>query len=223
METGEQQPQTRSDDKQTPTASQDAQYRRGDAPTTAHTDAEFGDPGEYTDTPAADPVGYTQTAQQDAGRDVPGPDMVATYLDVVGQHDLLHARASTNGVDADLLIDGGSTHDLMSLDFATRAGIPLLKACGQVSITLADGSTISTPRQKTRHSVSYSIGSFSDSRRFLIAPITHDIVLGKPWLTRHNPNIDWETNTIVLGDGSKIVANEHRKGLITIENLSATV
>lgn len=222
VETGEQQPQTPSDDRQTSTASQDAQYNRGDELTTAHTDAEFGNPDEYTDTPAADPVEYTQTAEQDAGRDVPGPDMAATYLDVVGQHDLLHARASTSGVDADILIDGGSTHDLMSLDFATRAGIPLLKACGQMRITLADGSAISTPRQKTKHSVSYSIGSFYDSRRFLIAPITHDIVLGKPWLTRHNPNIDWETNTIVLRDGSKIIADEHRKGPITIENISAS-
>jgi hypothetical protein len=31
-----------------------------------------------------------------------------------------------------------------------------------------------------------------------IAPIEQDVILGKPWLTQHNPNIDWTTNTVRL-------------------------
>ena len=168
-------------------------------------------------------VEHTPTLERDAGQThAPEPETATTYLDVVGQHDLLCTYARVNGTTADVLIDGGSTHDLMSFNFAKRAGIPLLKACGQITITLADGSKTTTPRQKTEHNVAYRIDSFSDSRRFLIAPTAHDIVLGKPWLTRHNPSIDWETNTIILRDGVRIIANEHRKGEVTIETISAS-
>ena len=203
------------DTKSQPVATHDVELGESDAATeklaTTNTDVEFGTPED--------------TAQQyieEENTPTADPEAAITYMDVVGQHDLLRVRANVDDFSADTLIDGGSTHDIISPDFAERAGIPWLKACGQTTITLADGTKTSVVRQKTKHMVNYQIGTFSDARRFLIAPIGHDIILGKPWLTRHNPHINWETNTLLMRDGSHIIANEKKRGSVHIETISAT-
>jgi hypothetical protein len=33
-----------------------------------------------------------------------------------------------------------------------------------------------------------------------VSHIGYDVILGKPWLTKHNPDIDWRTNTVRIGD-----------------------
>ncbi len=35
----------------------------------------------------------------------------------------------------------------------------------------------------------------------VVAPLGYDVILGKPWLTKVNPNIDWQTNEIKFNNG----------------------
>ena len=47
-------------------------------------------------------------------------------------------------------------------------------------------------------SAKVSIGAFHQQMRLHVINIQHDIMLGKPWLARHNPAINWTTNTVTL-------------------------
>src|SRR5271169_1014469 len=40
------------------------------------------------------------------------------------------------------------------------------------------------------------IGTYNDKVDFYSAPIIYDLILGKPWLAKHNPSINWRTNEI---------------------------
>ena len=35
---------------------------------------------------------------------------------------------------------------------------------------------------------------------FLVAPLAHDAILGKPWLEATNPSIDWKNNILTFTD-----------------------
>ena len=53
------------------------------------------------------------------------------------------------------------------------------------------------------------VRDFSEQRRFTILPTCSvDVILGKPWLTRHNPDINFRTNEIVLNSDSLPVSQE---------------
>ena len=47
------------------------------------------------------------------------------------------------------------------------------------------------------------VGMYMERLDFYIAPIVHDMILGKPWLANREPEIDWQTNQIsfVTPDG----------------------
>jgi hypothetical protein len=61
--------------------------------------------------------------------------------------------------------------------------------------TFEDCSTIAL-------NVPFRIGQFKDQANLVVTKLAgNDIILGKPWLTRHNPDIDWLTNTIYVPKG----------------------
>ena len=33
-----------------------------------------------------------------------------------------------------------------------------------------------------------------------MAKVGYDVILGKPWLAKHNPEINWRTNKVSIGD-----------------------
>ncbi len=36
-----------------------------------------------------------------------------------------------------------------------------------------------------------------------VLPLSYDMILGKPWLSKWDPNINWKTNKIVFKDNGK--------------------
>jgi hypothetical protein len=45
---------------------------------------------------------------------------------------------------------------------------------------------------------SFKVGVYGENLDLVLAQIdAFDLILGKPWLTKHNPTIDWTTNTII--------------------------
>lgn len=118
---------------------------------------------------------------------------------------MLKITACVGGRIARILIDGGCTGNIMSPAFAAKAGVPLLEQEGELEVRLGDGSTQRHPRVKTLHSVrvfipTETVGSpHIEQLRFRVAPIGYDIILGKQWLERHNPQINWRTNEVTIG------------------------
>lgn len=145
-----------------------------------------------------------------------------TEPELVHEHDLLRMIGVVNGVPARIFVDPGATHDIISDHFAMKAGIDTKESQTKyMTIKGYDGILKKLPRKKTTKSVQLEIGTFIDQRRFLVANTDQDIILGKPWLTRHNPQVDWQENEITIGDHTIKAVEGSQKGEITIDTISA--
>src|SRR5262249_39774399 len=108
-----------------------------------------------------------------------------------------------------VLIDGGSKGNFISSKIIKQAKIPQLSP-SKHTITMADGSTCKAYEQK---GLPVEIQQYSAHIDMMVAPIAHDVILGKPWLESLNPTIDWKENTLsfVNFDGMlhQWMSNEH--------------
>ena len=103
-------------------------------------------------------------------------------LDTVSaENDLLRIEGKINGRRALMLIDSGSTHDFISLDFAEKNNLEMDSLEGSLCVSLANGRNRQYPSLQT--SVKVVVGSFGEQRTFGVIPLTrYDVILGKPWL-----------------------------------------
>eukprot|EP00117_Sycon_ciliatum_P006214 scpid90557/ scgid9852/ len=113
-------------------------------------------------------------------------------------HDLFRIKGLINSHQATFLIDSGSTHDFLSEQFARNHKIKQVQTSDTFHVTLADGSMSERPLCKTSD-LKLTIDSHGERQSFTIFPLhRYDAILGKPWLTRYNPCIDFRTNKIKL-------------------------
>ena len=114
------------------------------------------------------------------------------------EHDLLRVEGRINGRKAVMLIDCGSTHDFISESFVQRHDIRTELGSESLQVTLADGRKTSLDL-KTINALRVVVKDFKDEQHFTVFPLVHyDAILGKPWLTRNNPTIDFRTNEITI-------------------------
>ena len=84
----------------------------------------------------------------------------------------------------------------------------------QIVVTVADGRDMTFDETKTSM-LTLNLGGFQWRESFAVIPMTgYDIILGKPWLSDFQPNIDYKTNRIQLKD--KTTAHQ-----VTVECLSS--
>ena len=120
-------------------------------------------------------------------------------LDRGTDHELLKVQGKINGRPATMLIDSGSTHDFLADQFVKKNNIRTKSCPESLTVTLADGSA-STRTWETTDSLKVIVSDFRDEQEFTVFPLTHyDAILGKPWLTRNNPSINFRTNDVQLG------------------------
>lgn len=96
------------------------------------------------------------------------------------------------------LIDSGAEASFIDEQWAREHGIPLADLEDSTPVFALDGSVISRVRQSTRP-VSLSIsGNHQETIFFYIfqSPFC-PVVLGHPWLAKHNPQINWTNNSIL--------------------------
>ena len=111
------------------------------------------------------------------------------------EHDLLRIQGKINGHHVTMLIDSSSTHFIFE-KFIKKHGISNTKSSDVLNVTLADGSSCSQPMQTT-DTLKTVVRSFSEHQRFVMLPLTrYDVILGKPWLTRTNLQINFRTNEV---------------------------
>ena len=114
------------------------------------------------------------------------------------ENDLLRVKGKVNGRRATTLIDSRSTHDFISGSFVQSNNMTTHLEPETLHVTLADGSSSSRHLQ-TVGPLRVVIKDFSDDQLFTVFPLTRcDIILGKPWLTRNNPTINYKTNEVQL-------------------------
>ncbi|KAE8203203.1 hypothetical protein CF327_g7789, partial [Tilletia walkeri] len=68
-----------------------------------------------------------------------------------------------------------------------------------VECELADGRTVLVD-SSVNSKLKFSVGTDtrSETLQLAVAPLKHaDVILGRPWLSRHNPDIDWTSGTLL--------------------------
>lgn len=95
-----------------------------------------------------------------------------------------------------ILIDSGATGLFIHPKIVQAASLTTIKKPVPDLVRLADGHTISSTHV-TRVSFRVPYSAYHDHDTFHVVDLgDFDMVLGKPWLRRINPDIDWVTNTI---------------------------
>ena len=101
------------------------------------------------------------------------------------------------GVHASVLIDCGSTTNFISKRFVKLNQISTVNTASSQVVRLADGSVTTTC--KLVQSLHMYINNRDLCEALLVFPIdSYDIILGMPWLKKHNPTINWNTNTLLF-------------------------
>jgi hypothetical protein len=108
------------------------------------------------------------------------------------------------------MIDSGATGNFMSTKFAQENNIPTAKREDAYSLSAINGTKISSSidQSKTQKLVDkmtrplpMAIGKHHEEITFdLIGIANHEVVLGIPWLRKHNPTIDWAKGKLVFPD-----------------------
>ena len=111
-------------------------------------------------------------------------------------HCPLVLKGQCNGHPARFLVDSGATHDFVSQKFVDSQVPTQATTCISHTVQWADGRASKAEQELSGR---LQLGTFYEQRSLLVSPIEgYDIVLGKPWLTMHNPLIDWRKHTIQL-------------------------
>ena len=105
-------------------------------------------------------------------------------------------QGQCNGHPVVILIDSGATHDFVAQKFVSRQVPSEAKSCIRHTVQWADGRACVSDQ---RLPALISIGAYQEQRPLLVCTIEgYDVILGKPWLTDHNPLIDWRCHTVQL-------------------------
>ena len=133
--------------------------------------------------------------------------------DTETQHQLLCFTGKLAGKNAVFLVDSGSTHDFIAQNFVERHNLEGTCSEEKLSMTLADGSTVSQQLRRTKR-LKMVLGEFGETQTFTVFSLgKYDAILGKPWLTRNNPSVDFCSNEMVKRAGTKLLPREEASSI----------
>ena len=115
---------------------------------------------------------------------------------------LLCILGKVNGIEVTFLIDSGASECFLSTTFVKKNKMKTVKAKEKLRIQLADGTT-----RVSNFIVEQACVKFEDHMDFLnfsVIPLPkYEAILGKPWLDRWNPIINWKKNNLVWKMGKR--------------------
>ena len=117
------------------------------------------------------------------------------------ENSLLLAEVRLNGRETRGLNNSGTTHNCASEQWVRETGIPTKTTGRVVTATLVGGKGL-TVEETLLKDVECVIGRYHCVGSWSVMPMTsYNVVLGKPWLTDHNPRIDFSTNPLFFEGG----------------------
>jgi len=98
------------------------------------------------------------------------------------------------GITVEALLDSGATELVMSLEFAKKKGFKLKRLERPMQVRNVDRSfNRERPIENTVEVNIYYKGHVERTEIDVIGGQKWEVILGMPWLERHNPEIDWKT------------------------------
>lgn len=146
------------------------------------------------------PKPWEEEVAQSQSITAPAAEDVCPAVELSGleptSNQLIRLKAKCRGEELSVLVDSGASEDYIDPAIVKKLNLPTLQVGDrQVKLangTLQDAGTV-VPDMRFR------IGQLKDRRPFTVTKLAQDdIILGKPWLTAHNPDIDWVSNTITV-------------------------
>uniref|UniRef100_A0A8C4DQ98 ribonuclease H n=1 Tax=Dicentrarchus labrax TaxID=13489 RepID=A0A8C4DQ98_DICLA len=96
-----------------------------------------------------------------------------------------------------VLVDSGADESIMDQALALRLGLRPEKLSLPISASALDGHVLGRVTSQTNPVRMLLPGGHSETIQFLLLSTpSQPVILGYPWLRRHNPNIDWTTCSI---------------------------
>ena len=103
------------------------------------------------------------------------------------------------GITVEALLDSGATGLVMSSEFARKKGFKLKKLERPMQVRNVDGSfNREGPIENTVEVNVYYKGHVERTEIDVIGGQKWGVILGMPWLARHNPEIDWKTGEVKM-------------------------
>ena len=131
------------------------------------------------------------------GAEIPsplGPEQTEVVLAGMGV-DPLKFTGSVKGKPVTVMIDSGSAGNFISREAAKRLGMAKLPYSSDVSVRLADGSKL--PLNWRTPLFQLKMGDHQEEMHLLGLPLQgHEIILGRPWLKKWNPAMDWSRDAL---------------------------
>ncbi|KAI5115080.1 hypothetical protein M0805_006452 [Coniferiporia weirii] len=128
-------------------------------------------------------------------------------------------------VSTNALIDSGAEGKFIDAKFVIRHRIPTKPLAHPIHVRNVDGTSNQhgTITRFTWRLI--KIGGRSITTTFLVTSLgKEDVILGLPWLKRHNPAIDWTTGTMTINKvtTATTLAREHIKPVQSLETTIPT-
>lgn len=109
---------------------------------------------------------------------------------------LIRLQAKCRGQVLSVLLDSGASEEYIDPMVVEKLNLPTLNLKDR-QVQLGNGALQDC--SYVVPSLKFRIGKFKDRRPFTVTKLAQDdIVLGKPWLTQFNPDIDWVDNIVTL-------------------------
>lgn len=126
-------------------------------------------------------------------------------------NDLIIFDGLINNHKARVLLDSGASYDYISADFVREKKIQT-ESTSPRNVVIADGTPHKT--DSVIKNANLTIGHLHDQVSLHVFPLTTcDVILGKPFLFRHNPFIDWRSNTVEIAGENGVIVLRTEKNL----------
>ena len=154
---------------------------------------------------------------------LPGLEMNESDLsvdeDIPSDSVLLCILGELNGIEVTFLIDSGASECFLSTAFVEKNRIKVRKTKEKLNIQLADGTV-----RVSNLIVEEACVTIEEHAEFIdfsvIGLPKYEAILGKPWLNRWNPVIDWKKNSLAWKMGSRVIRVQglqepHSSGIVS--------
>jgi hypothetical protein len=112
---------------------------------------------------------------------------------------LLKLVGTLAGHRATFMVDSGATGNFVSSEFVSKHKLDSSRLPQRDIVTLANGTKEPTGRYLKAASI--VIGSYTEEVDLVAIPLPgFDVIIGMPWLSKYNPDIDWVRNIISFID-----------------------